>query len=80
MGRERNTFVVDYERAREKLVAVCTGCQRTSVLSYRELTRRGKHMLTLEELARSLRCRNCRKKVAVVRLATSFNRPPANRH
>jgi hypothetical protein len=37
-------------------------------------------MLTLEELARSLRCGNCLKKVAVVRLATSFTRPPANRH
>lgn len=80
MGRQRNTFVVDYERAGERLVAVCTACQRTSVLSYRELTRRAKHMLTLEELARALRCRNCRKKVAVVRPATSFTRPPANRH
>jgi hypothetical protein len=59
---------------------VCIGCQRTSVLSYRELTRRAKHVLTLEELARSLRCGNCLKKVAVVRLATSFTRPPANRH
>jgi hypothetical protein len=80
MGRQRNTFVVDHERAGDKLVAICTSCQRTSVLSYRELTRRGKHMLTLEELARVLRCRNCRKKVATVRLATSFGRPPANRH
>lgn len=80
MGTQRKTFVVDYERAGEKLVAICQGCQRTAVLMYGELNRRAKHMCTLEELARSLRCRNCRKKVATVRLARSFNRPPANRH
>lgn len=80
MGRERKTFVVDYERAGEQLIAVCRGCQRTSILSYRDLGRRAKHMCTLSELARTLRCRNCRKKVAEVRLSTSYARPPANRH
>ena len=80
MSRERNTFVVDYERAGEKLVAVCRACQRTAILSYRELNRRAKHMCTLAELARALRCRNCRKKVAEVRVATTLRRPPVNRH
>jgi hypothetical protein len=80
VSRGRNTFVIDYERAGEKLVAICKGCQRTAVLSYLELKRRAKHMYTLAELARVLRCRNCRKKVAEVRLARSFSRPPANRH
>jgi hypothetical protein len=80
MGTQRKTFVVDYERAGEKLVAICMGCQRTAVLSYTEINRRGQHMRTLAELERFLRCRNCRKKVAVVRLARSFSRPPANRH
>ncbi len=78
--RERKTFIVDYERAGEQLVAICKGCQRTSILRYSEINRRGQHMTTLEELARLLRCRNCRKKVAEVRLARSFVRPPANRH
>jgi hypothetical protein len=81
VNRERRNFVIDYERAGERLVAVCSACQRTAVLSYRDIARRAKHMLTLEELARSLRCRNCRKKVAEVRLSKSFGgRPPANRH
>jgi hypothetical protein len=80
VGTQRKTFVADYERAGERLVAVCSGCQRTAVLSYRELNRRAKHMLTLAELARFLRCRNCKKKVAAVRVATSFSRPPPNRH
>jgi hypothetical protein len=80
VGRERNTFVVDFERAGDRLIAICSACQRTAVLSYRELARRGKHMLTLDELARSLRCHNCRKKVAKVRLARSFTRPPGDRH
>ena len=76
MGSERKSFVVDYERAGETLVAVCGGCHRTTVLSYREINRRAKHMCTLAELARSLRCRNCKKKVAEVRLGRSFKRPP----
>jgi hypothetical protein len=80
MGTQRKTFVIDYERGGERLVAICTGCQRTAVLMYSELNRRAKHMCTLEELARSLRCRKCRKKVAIVRLARSFSRPPATRH
>ena len=80
MGRERKSFVVDYERAGEQLVAICKACQRTAILSYRELNRRGRHMWTLAELARALRCSNCRKKVAEVRLQRSFVRPPANRH
>ena len=80
VGTQRKTFIADYERAGERLVAICTGCQRTAVLSYLDLNRRAKHMLTLAELARLLRCRNCRKKVAVVRVATSFSRPPTTRH
>ena len=54
--------------------------QRSAVLSYRELDRRAKHMNTLDELARVLRCRNCRKKVALVRVVTDFTRPRTNRH
>ena len=73
-------YVADYQRAGEQLVAICTGCQRTSILSYLEIGRRGQHMRTLEELAQLLRCRNCKKKVAEVRLSRSFVRPPANRH
>ena len=80
MAIRSKRYVADYEREGEQLVAVCKVCQRTSILSYRELGLLGKHMLTIEELARSLRCRNCRKKVAEVRLARSFVRPPANRH
>lgn len=80
MATQRKTYVVDYQRSGETLVAVCNGCQRTAVLSYSELNKRAKHMCTLAELTRFLRCRNCRKKVAVVRPATSFARPPANRH
>jgi hypothetical protein len=80
MSRGRNTFVADFESAGERLVAVCKSCQRTAVLSYRQINKQAKHMLTLPELARSLRCRNCNKKVAEVRLARSFARPPANRH
>ena len=80
MGRERKTFVSDYQQAGEQLVAICKGCQRTTILSYRELNRRGRHMCTLAELARALRCGNCRKKVAEVRLQRSFAKPSANRH
>ncbi len=43
------------------------------MLSYLELNRRAKHMLTLAELTRYLRWRTCRKKAVVVRLATSFS-------
>ena len=80
MSRERKTFVSDYQQAGEQLVAICRGCQRTTILSYRELNRRGRHMCTLDELARALRCSNCRKKVAEVRLQRSFATPSANRH
>jgi hypothetical protein len=80
MAIRSKRYVSDYQREGEQLVAVCGGCQRTSILSYVELNRRAMHMRTLEELPRFLRCRNCKKKVAVVRLATSFGRPPANRH
>jgi hypothetical protein len=80
MAIRSKRYVSDYEREGEQLVAVCTACQRTAILSYRELNRRGRHMWTLEELARALRCGNCRKKVAKVRLQRSFVRPPANRH
>jgi hypothetical protein len=80
MAIRSKRYVSDYERAGEQLVAICTACQRTAILSYRELNRRGGHMWTLEELARALRCGNCRKKVAEVRLQRSFVRPPANRH
>jgi hypothetical protein len=76
---ERKTFMADYERAGEQLVAICKGCQRTAILRYGEINRRGHHMSTLEEVARLLRCRNCRRKVSEVRLARSFV-TPANRH
>jgi hypothetical protein len=80
MAIRSKRFVGDFEREGEQLVAVCKGCQRNSILSYRELSKRALHMLTLEELARRLRCRNCRKTAAEVRLSSSFVRPPANRH
>ena len=41
-------YVSDYQREGEQLVAICKGCQRTSILSYREIARRGQHMRTLE--------------------------------
>ena len=80
MAIRSKRYVSDYQRDGEQLVAICTSCQRTSILSYRDLGIRAKHMCTLDELTRSLRCRNCNKKVAEVRLARSFVRPPANRH
>ncbi len=80
MGRQLVRYVSDYERAGEKLIAVCKTCNRTAILSYREIGRRGLHMGTLGELARVLRCRNCRRKNAEVRAASSIARPPANRH
>lgn len=80
MAIRSKRYVSDYQRDGEQLVAICTSCQRTSILSYRELGMRAKHMCTLDELARALRCRNCKKKVAEVRLARSFVRPSANRH
>ena len=80
MGRQLMRYVSDYEHAGEKLIAVCRSCDRTAILSYREIGRRGQHMVTLEELARALRCRNCRRKNAEVRVASSMGRPPANRH
>jgi hypothetical protein len=80
MAIRSKRYVSDYERDGEQLVAICKGCQRTSILSYRDIGQRGHHMCTLEELARKLRCRNCRKKIAEVRLSRSFVRPPANRH
>ena len=80
MGRQLIRYVSDYEDAGEKLVAVCMSCHRTAILSYQEIGRRGKHMVTLEELVRVLRCRNCRRKNAEVRLASSIRRPPANGH
>lgn len=80
MAIRSKRYVADYEREGEQLVAICQACQRTAILSYRDLGQRGRHMLTLDELARVLRCRNCGKKVAQVRLARSFVRPPANRH
>jgi hypothetical protein len=80
MAIRSKRYVADYERQGEQLVAVCKGCQRTSILSYRDLAHRACHMRTLDELARMLRCRNCGKKAAEVRLARSFVRPPANRH
>ena len=46
------------------------------VLSYSEINRRGRHMPELHELARLLRCRNCGRKVAEVKLQRSFTRPP----
>ncbi len=73
-------YVIDYEQAGEKLIAVCKTCNRTAILSYREIGRRGLHMGTLDELARVLRCRNCRRKNAAVRVASSIGRQPANRH
>ena len=80
MATRSKKYVSDYQREGEQLVAICRGCQRTSILSYLEIGRRGQHMRTLEELARLLRCRNCKKKIAEVRLSRSFVRPPANRH
>lgn len=80
MAIRSKRYVADYEREGEQLVAICTACQRTAILSFRELARRGRHMLTIKELARALRCNNCRKKVAEVRLQRSFVRPSANRH
>ena len=80
MGRQLMRYVSDYEQAGEKLVAVCKSCERTTILSYRDLDRRGKHMVTLDELARELRCRNCRRKNAEVRVASTINRRPTNRH
>jgi hypothetical protein len=80
MAIRSKRYVADYERMGERLVAICRGCQRTSILSFRDINRRGRHMLTLDELARLLRCRNCRKKIAEVRLQGSLPRPPANRH
>ena len=80
MGRQLVRYVSDYEYAGEKLVAVCKSCERTAILNYRDLERRGKHMQTLEELARDLRCRNCGRKNAEVRVASSVRRPSANRH
>jgi DNA-directed RNA polymerase subunit RPC12/RpoP len=80
MAIRSKRYVSDYQREGEQLVAICTSCQRTSILSYRELGIRAQHRRTLDELTRALRCRNCNKKVAEVRLARSFVRPPANRH
>jgi len=80
MGRQLLRYVIDYEEAGEKLVAVCKSCDRTAILSYRDISRRGKHMVTLVELGRALRCRNCRRKNAEVRVASSVRRPPTNRH
>ena len=73
-------YVSDYEHAGEKLIAVCKSCDRTAILSYREIGRRGQHMVTLDELARSLRCRNCRRNNAEVRVASAVRRPKSNRH
>lgn len=80
MAIRSKRYVSDYEREGEQLVAICKSCQRTSILSYREIGQRAQHMCTLAELARMLRCRNCHKKNAEVRLSRSFVRPPANRH
>ena len=80
MAIRSKRYVSDYQQDGEQLVAICKSCQRTSILSYGDLAKRGRHMLTLPELTRLLRCRNCKKKVAEVRLAKSFVRPPPNRH
>jgi hypothetical protein len=80
MAIRSKRYVSDYQHDGEQLVAVCTSCQRTSILSYRDLAQRGRHMLTLPELAQRLRCRNCNRKAAEVRLARSFVRPPTMRH
>ena len=69
-------YISDYEREGERLVAICSACQRTALLSYAELNRRAMHMRTLEELKRFLRCRNCGQKVATVQRQRSFARPP----
>jgi hypothetical protein len=77
MAIRSKRYVSDFERDGEQLVAICQGCQRTSMLSYRELARRACHMRTIDELKRMLRCRNCGRKVADVRLAGSFVRAPS---
>ena len=80
MAIRSKRYVSDYQQEGEQLVAVCKSCQRTSILSYRDLAQRGRHMLTLPELAKLLRCRNCNRREAEVRLARSFVRPPTMRH
>jgi hypothetical protein len=80
MAIRSKRYVADYEREGEQLVAVCRACQRCAILSYRDIAKRGRHMSTVDELARALRCRNCGKRVAEVRLARSFVRPPKYTH
>jgi hypothetical protein len=76
MSRKLVRFLVDHEREGDRLVAVCRACHRMSPLNLKTLIATKGPMLTLPELAKSLRCRNCRKKVAEVRIVNGHRRPP----